>query len=242
MNWPWLLPGRVMVVGGLAGFPAGLLTLGVGSRLAMRIAAVAAGSAAQGRETEAGAIVGQITFEGTAFLVGAGAMVGVLLGVVYMALRRWMPHRGEIYGAFLTLTVSARLVSDENIDFKILGNPTLSMVMLLVLGLLFGLVFVPLAEAIERRMPRQPVGLLLALIYTAPLVLLAVMSVLFMTNLEPGGFLMAGAAATIVTLRKFRPTWIRSAALDRSVRVLLVGAALAGTAVLVSDARGILRG
>lgn len=208
----------------------------------MRIAAVTAGSAAQGRETEAGAIVGQITFEGTAFLVGAGAMVGVLLGVVYMALRRWMPHRGEIYGAFLMLTASARLVDDQNIDFKILGNPTLSMLMLLVLGLLFGLVFVPLAEAIERRMPRQPVGLLLALIYTAPVVLLVVMSVVFMSNLEPGGFLIAGAAATIIILRKFRPTWVRSVVLDNSVRVLLVAAALAGTAVLVSESLGILRG
>lgn len=242
MKWPWLSAGRALVVGGLAGFPAGLVTLGVGSRLVMRIAAVAAGAPAQGRETEAGAIVGEITFEGTAFLVGAGAMVGVLLGVVYMALRRWFPHRGVIYGSFLMSTVSSRLVSDENIDFEILGNPVLIMSMLVLLGLLFGLVFVPLAEAIERRLPRQPVGLFLALIYTVPLALLAIMSAAFMSNLEIGGFLMAGVAVMVIALRKYRPTWVRSVVLDRSVRTLLVVATISGTTVLASDALGILRG
>ena len=55
----------MFVAGGLAG----LLVGGLGSRVAMRIAAFTARDVAQGLTTEAGATVGRITFEGTVFLV-----------------------------------------------------------------------------------------------------------------------------------------------------------------------------
>ena len=54
----------VFVAGGLAGVAVG----GLGSRIAMRIAALTARDVAQGLTTEAGATIGRITFEGTAFL------------------------------------------------------------------------------------------------------------------------------------------------------------------------------
>ena len=49
----------------MAGFGAGITVLGTGGRLAMRLLALTAGPAAQGRLTEADEVVGEITVGGT---------------------------------------------------------------------------------------------------------------------------------------------------------------------------------
>src|SRR3990172_3187676 len=80
----------LFVAGGLAGMIAG----GLGSRIAMRIAALAAPESAQGLQTEAQATIGQITLDGTLFLVLfagiASATVGTAfyLGVLVVTLQR----------------------------------------------------------------------------------------------------------------------------------------------------------
>ena len=85
----------VFVAGGLAG----LLVGGLGSRVAMRIAALTARHVAQGLTTEAGATVGRITLEGTVFLVLFAGVGSALVGTAfYPTTRAWLPRRRWVRG------------------------------------------------------------------------------------------------------------------------------------------------
>ena len=68
---------RNIAVGALAGFFAGLVTGGLGSRLAMRIVAMTAGPDMQGVLTDQEVPVGEVTAGGTVFLILFGGFIGV---------------------------------------------------------------------------------------------------------------------------------------------------------------------
>jgi hypothetical protein len=71
---------RNLAPGVIAGFVSGLIVGGAGSRLAMRILALTSAEFVRGAGTEAGATIGEITLEGTLFLVVAGSILGILGG------------------------------------------------------------------------------------------------------------------------------------------------------------------
>src|SRR4029453_3780105 len=111
----------------------------LGSRIAMRIAALTARDVAQGLTTEARATIGRLTFEGTAFLVVAVGIGTALIGTAfYLATLPWLPRRRTLRAlAFgvLELVVFGTVVLDPgNRDFTILGRPVLNV---LILGSLF---------------------------------------------------------------------------------------------------------
>lgn len=60
----------------VAGLLSGLIAGGLGSRLAMRILSLTSPDA-RGAITEAGEVVGEITLDGTLFLLAAGALLGI---------------------------------------------------------------------------------------------------------------------------------------------------------------------
>jgi hypothetical protein len=126
----------VFVAGGLAG----LLVGGLGSRIAMRIAALTARDVAQGLTTEAGATVGRITLEGTVFLVLFAGVGSALVGTAfYLTTRAWLPRRRWIralaFGGLELVLFGTTVLDRGNPDFTILGRPLLNV-------LLFGSVFV----------------------------------------------------------------------------------------------------
>jgi hypothetical protein len=137
----------VFVAGGVAGMVVG----GLGSRVAMRIAALTAREAANGLITEAGATIGRITLEGTVFLILFAGIGTALVGTAfYLATLPWLPRRRTLralaFGA-LELVVFGTVVLDPgNPDFTILGRPLLNV---LVLGSLFVLHGVALVLLIE---------------------------------------------------------------------------------------------
>ena len=98
-----------IAVGALAGFLAGIVTGGLGSRVAMRIIAVTAGSDMQGVLTEQEVPVGEITAGGTVFLILFGGFMGVIGGLIYAGLRPWVAgtgrFRGLVFGVFLLATL-----------------------------------------------------------------------------------------------------------------------------------------
>jgi len=125
----------VFVAGGVAGVVVG----GIGSRIAMRIAAVTARDVAQGLTTDAGATIGRITFEGTAFLVVAVGIGTALVGTAfYLATLPWLPRRRRLralaFGGLELVVFGTVLLDPGNPDFTILGRPLLNV---LVLGSLF---------------------------------------------------------------------------------------------------------
>jgi hypothetical protein len=67
---------RNIAIGALAGFLAGIVTGGLGSRVAMRLVAVTAGSDMQGVLTDQEVPVGEITAGGTFFLILFGGFMG----------------------------------------------------------------------------------------------------------------------------------------------------------------------
>ncbi len=126
--------------GGLAGVIAGVLFLGVGARIVMRISALL-DSNAKGFITENDNIVGEITVGGTIGLViFGGIFAGLVAGVGWVIIRDWLPRglwlRVPLAGVVATAAGSFAVVSVENRDFSLLDPVGVNVAMfVLVVGL-----------------------------------------------------------------------------------------------------------
>ncbi len=150
---------RAAGIGVLAGVATGFIAGGVGGRVAMKVVALTAGAAAQGRITENGNRIGAFTTD-TIFLLFFSTILGMVGGLLYMALRPWLPSyppwRGLTFGAVLLATVGTATIDAHNFDFTRFGIPWLNVALFASLFLLFGLVVAPLAERIDQFSPRVP--------------------------------------------------------------------------------------
>lgn len=139
------------------GVAVGLVTIGIGLRLAMRVSMLAGGNGVRGRLTENGNVIGEVTADGTGFLILAGAALGGLLGVGHLVVRRWLPtagrYEGLVFGAVVLLVGRGLFVDDANRDFAELEPRLLNVVMFALLPLLFGAVFVPTRAWVATRFP-----------------------------------------------------------------------------------------
>jgi hypothetical protein len=137
----------VFVAGGVAGVVVG----GLGTRIAMRIAALTAGDIAQGLRTEAGATIGRITLEGTLFLIAFAGIGSALVGTAfYVATLPWLPRRRALralaFGGLELALFGTVLLDPGNPDFTILGRPLLNVLVLSTLFVLHGVALVMLVE------------------------------------------------------------------------------------------------
>ena len=71
----------------------GLIVAGGGARGAMRLIALADDREDFGLSTEGGDIIGEVTLEGTLFVLLAGLVLGIAGSFLYLGLRRWLPER-----------------------------------------------------------------------------------------------------------------------------------------------------
>ena len=135
---------RLMLAGLIGGGTTGLMTLGLASRLAMRIVSLL------GARRE-------VTVEGTAFLLIFGAMVGVMIGVTIAATLRAWPGSTRAAGTIVTFVLFAGLVLDSEAFSELLHDGAGG-------WLNFPLFFAPIAAygwaaprvitRVERRIPR----------------------------------------------------------------------------------------
>ena len=121
-----------------AGLAVGVVIAGLGSRLVMRLLAVADPDA-RGSFTENGNQVGDITVGGTLGLVTfVGIPIGFLAGLIVFAVRRWLPAgqpwRGLAFSAVLLALLGGTVIDPDNIDFRLLEPAGLAIA-------LFGLLF-----------------------------------------------------------------------------------------------------
>lgn len=155
----WLWAVTVAVTSGVA---AGLLVAGGGGRLAMRLLAVTAGSAAQGRETEAEEIVGRITFGGTLdFLITTGLFFGIPTGLLYLLVHRGLPGRrwsGLAFGALLLAVVATRIdpLRADNPDFGIVGPGWVAVLVFATLVVVHGAAVAAIAARVGPAIPLRP--------------------------------------------------------------------------------------
>lgn len=130
-----------------AGFIAGVLVVGFGGRLVMRVLAATSGSTAQGRTTDAGELVGEITLGGSlSFFIFAGIVIPLVSSLAFIPLRRILPRPAWIAGALFGLLLLATFgvsdpLSPDNVDFSILSPLWLAVTLVCLTALLFGATF-----------------------------------------------------------------------------------------------------
>lgn len=139
-----------------AGTVSGLLVIGLVGRLVMRILG-ATSSDAQGLETDADQIVGEITFGGTfGFLIFVGLLGGIITTLAYLVFRSWLPAKAWSSGLVSAVLligffgVGSNALSPENRDFQILTPKWLAVVLVVGTGLLFALTFTALAARLDQ--------------------------------------------------------------------------------------------
>lgn len=142
-----------------AGVGSGVVMIGGGGRLAMRLMAATSSDAAQGRITEAEEIVGRITVDGTiGFIVFFGIFGGLVTGALYVIVRRWLPrgHWGGVaFGALLLVLGGSRIepLRADNPDFDIVGPGWLAVLAFSAVVLGHGALLAAIAGRYSRALP-----------------------------------------------------------------------------------------
>lgn len=195
---------RLAVIGVLAGFGAGFV-VGLWTRVAMRLSGFLTVDANRDLLTENDEVVGRITLGGTLSLALFGAALGVMGGLLYLALRRWLPgrswQRSLGYGVLLLAVFGFFIMDPANPDYVLFGPAWMNVGTFSLAYVLFGLLAGTLAELLDRRLPRlegvaQRWKRVLLLVTTAPLILIALMALLTMVV----GLLGTSALIVVVLL------------------------------------------
>lgn len=231
---------RLVTLAIASGVGAGILVAGPGGRLAMRLLAATAGDAAQGRETEAEAIIGRITAGGTiSFILFTALFFGTASGAAYLVVRRWLPggrFGGLSFGALLLVVAATRVdpLRADNPDFDIVGPGWVALVVFGAVVVGHGMLVAAIAGRYSRVLPlpsRKP----RAMVTYAPLLLLL--------PLFPVYLFLAVVGALVVLVSRLRPL----VGLLRSERALLTGrvvlavvglVALPGSVAAIADIAG----
>jgi hypothetical protein len=207
----------------VAGTATGLLVLGAGGRLAMRLLAATSPDAV-GRFTEGQARVGDITLEGTLAYATFGALpLAFVSAALYLLAAPWLP-RGRLAGAtfgLVLLVVGAPFVDPlraDNLDFDLLGPGRLSVLVFAVLALLHGTALAAIAGRSSRALAsRDRRGTAAAL---APAVVLL-----------PVGVVLALGGLVVAALPRALPALLAARASRRGV---VVGRVLLGAATIAA--------
>ena len=244
---------RSVALGGLAGAIAGVVVLGVGGRFVMALSRLLHPEALR-MTTEFGARVGEFTVEGTIQLILIGGLVsGLLAGVVWVLVREWIPNNPALVGLGAVAIGGSFLIQGDNIDFVILQDPLLDLVLLVGLLFLFGVVLYWVDGLLDNKMPAQTrtfaiVVYSLMIAMAAPLMILTFGSLFdeeFCNCPNPpiwtGVFLTATALSTIVWwVQHLRGADTPSQTLKRIGTASLALTAVAGAVDLTTEIAHIL--
>ncbi len=146
----------------LAGIPAGFLVAGVGSRLAMRASGFmfTRDNPNTLAFTEAEARVGEITAEGTTFLLVFGTVLGLMAAYFYATLKPWLPGnaliRGLLFGLVALALMSPFALDRGNEDFQRFGDVRVNVALFASLFFVYGLLIALLDAALDRALPAKP--------------------------------------------------------------------------------------
>ncbi len=148
---------RQTAIGAIAGLLVGMLVLGGGGRLFMRISAMLSDPQQQGMMTENGNAVGEITLDGTlALIIFVGALFGLIAGIAVMAVRPWLPATGPLrylLTGVIGFAVAGPIVLEggDNADYQRFGILGLNVCLFTTLPFLFGVAVMPVIDRLDRR-------------------------------------------------------------------------------------------
>jgi hypothetical protein len=139
------------VVGGLA---TGALIGGIGGRLAMFVLRLTSDPSLHGLKTDDEFTIGRFSGE-TMFLVLVTAGLGVIGGLVYLAVRPWLPERwrAALAGLFGAIVGGAAFIRPDGIDFTRLDPLPLAIVMFTALPAIYGVAMSLFVERLLRSNP-----------------------------------------------------------------------------------------
>jgi hypothetical protein len=120
-----------------AGGTGGLLVGGVGGRLAMLVLRLTSPDSLHGLESDDGFTMGRIS-AATLFLLLVTAVLGVLVGLGYLAFRAVVPEpwRAPAYGALGGLVGGAAILHEDGVDFVFLQPQVLAVASFIAVPLL----------------------------------------------------------------------------------------------------------
>ncbi len=253
---------RHLALVGLAGALSGVVAGGIGGRLVMRIAAVAAHDGVIGSATENGNRIGDITAGGTiALVIFVGILFGGVGAIAYLISENWLRWAGRwrhlLFALFLLVIGAPTTLVPGNFDFSLVGNQGLVVGMFLALFLLFGIPMAWLVDSFERRFPRvnpdrpeRSVAGYVVIMSLGTLSLLLFVLMLFVESVcgcEPNyitGAFLIGLGVTTIMARSSQLTtalpWRLTSVAKTAAYVLFVGAVSAGSVRTWSDVAAIL--
>lgn len=142
---------RVLVVGGIS---AGVILIGVGSRLAMLLLRVTSPDRVRGVKSDDGFIIGQVTLKGTYNLLLLGASFGIIGAAAYLMVAPWLIgpkwFRRLTTGLAAAVVVGSMLVHADGIDFTVLKPMWLAIGVFIALPGLFGGLVGVIVDAVKR--------------------------------------------------------------------------------------------
>lgn len=148
---------RQVAIGVMAGFAAGFLT-GLWTRAAMRVAGLLTIDRNRGLLTENDAVVGQMTLAGTLSLAMFGGLIGVAGGLIYIALRAWLPRIGWLralaYGILLLAVFGFVVMDPDNPDYRRFGPPWVNVLTFSLAYVICGVAISAVADRLDRQIPR----------------------------------------------------------------------------------------
>ena len=129
----------------------GALVGGIGGRLAMLALRVTSESSLHGLKTDDGFIIGRFSGD-SLFLLIFASVLGVLGGILYLAVRSWLPerHRAALAGVFGGVAGGAVFIRPNGLDFTRLDPLSLAVAMFIALPSVYGVTMSLLVERLLR--------------------------------------------------------------------------------------------
>jgi hypothetical protein len=220
-------PGVTLGAGVSAGFVAGVLIGGVGGRLAMLALRVTSDPSLHGVSTDDGFTIGRVSLE-TLFLLGVTAGLGILGGLFYLVVRRWIPSpwRIPLMTLFFGLVGGAGVIGPSDVDFTLLSPLSLAVAFFVAIPAAYGAMMPWMAERLLREDSTLRRGRWTWLVGLVPLVFANIVGALILL-VALGVWAVGRSAPSLVEAwRSQVATWLGRAAL---------------AAIAVASAAGLLR-
>ena len=232
---------RDIARGGLTGLIVGLIGIGIGGRIVMRLAALIVPESA-GAFTENGNRIGSITLGGSLGLVILGLFLGATVAIIWVVISPWIPSVG-LRRALLAMPIAvglgaSGLIEGSNPDFFVLDHDRGVVGLLILLIAVIGLLFALDDDALDRRLPRAT-GRALTTYWVLAIVGLAIAMPLVLSILSNPKTGLMGVALVAVGLATLGAWWLRIKGSDRPTRLVVVGRVALVAAVVLGSARAL---